>query len=125
MTKARGGRSGRGGRGRRGEEQSEARQPLGRPPEERDRPDEPDDSVGAGPETSRMGKGDSAAVAGSDAQQPEIAQGPGEGLEPGEKVQRGPWRAPLEFDAPSGDAVPRDAAGEPDAVREQRKEGGP
>jgi hypothetical protein len=73
------------------------------------------------PAASTMGRGDSPAVAGSDPQQPEIAEGPVEGLQPGERVERGPHRPPLEVDAPEGDAVPRDAAGEPDAVREQQK----
>lgn len=97
----------------------------GRRDADRQRPDKPDESVGAGPETSSMGKGDSAAVAGSDEQQPEIAEGPEEGLEPGEEVQRGPWHPPLEVDPPSDNAIPRDAAGEPEAVREQEEEGGP
>lgn len=73
------------------------------------------------PPPSTMGKADSPAVAGSDPQQPEVAEGPVEGLEPGERVERGPHRPPLEVDPPEGDAVPRDAAGEPDAVREQQK----
>ncbi|GGZ00134.1 hypothetical protein [Streptomyces poonensis] len=72
-----------------------------------------------------IGKGDNAAMAGSDVQQPEIAEGPVEGLQPGERVERGPWRPPLEVDPPSGSGLPRDAAGEPDAVREQKKRGGP
>lgn len=93
--------------------------------EPRRRPDEPGESVGAGPETSTLGKGGTPNVAGSDAQQPEIAGGPAEGLQPGEEVQRGPWRPPLEVDPPEGDALPRDAAGDPEAVRRQKKEGGP
>jgi hypothetical protein len=35
------------------------------------------------PPTARIGKADTPNVAGSDAQQPEIAEGPAEGLEPG------------------------------------------
>jgi hypothetical protein len=85
-------------------------------------PERPEDE---GPPASTMGRGESPAVAGSDEQQPEIAEGPVEGLEPGERVERGPHRPPLEVDPPEGDAVPRDAAGEPDAVREwQRREAG-
>lgn len=80
--------------------------------EDRDREDPP---------PSTMGKADSSAVAGSDPQQPEIAEGPVEGLQPGEHVERGPHHPPLEVDPPEGDAVPRDAAGEPGAVREQQK----
>jgi hypothetical protein len=87
--------------------------------------DEPGESVGAGPETSTLGKGDTPNVAGTDEQQPEIAGGPAQGLQPGEEVQRGPWRPPLEVDPPEGDALPRDAAGDPEAVRRQKEEGGP
>ncbi|MGA4837540.1 hypothetical protein [Streptomyces sp. G45] len=72
-----------------------------------------------------IGKGDTPAVAGSDVQQPEIAEGPVEGLQPGERVERGPWRPPTEVDPPEGNALPRDAAGEPEAVREQKERGGP
>ncbi|NGO09354.1 hypothetical protein G5C60_17565 [Streptomyces sp. HC44] len=72
-----------------------------------------------------VGKGDTSAMAGSDVQQPEIAEGPVEGLQPGEPVERGPWRPPVEVDPPEDTAVPRDAAGEPEAVREQKKHGGP
>jgi hypothetical protein len=72
-----------------------------------------------------IGKGDTPAVAGSDQRQPEIAQGPVEGVQPGEHVERGPWRPPVEVDPPRDTAVPRDAAGEPDAVRRQKEEGGP
>lgn len=56
-----------------------------------------------------IGKGDTWNVAGSDAQQPEIAEGPVEGLEPGEHVERGPWRPPVEVDPP-----PNPAATDPD-----------
>ena len=54
------------------------------------------------PTPSRIGKGDTPNVAGSDAQQPEIAEGPVEGLQPGETVERGPWRPPVETDPPPG-----------------------
>ncbi|MGD9485371.1 hypothetical protein WDH52_19340 [Streptomyces sp. TRM70308] len=92
---------------------------------------EPDDQEAAaetpdeGEEPSHIGKADSSAVAGSDIQQPEIAEGPVEGLQPGERVERGPWHPPVEVDPPTGTDVPRDAAGEPDAVRRQQREGGP
>ncbi|MGW0546203.1 hypothetical protein [Streptomyces altiplanensis] len=68
----------------------------------------------------RTGKGDTDAVAGSDVQQPEIAEGPVEGIQPGERVERGPWHPPVEVDPPTGSA-----AGDRDAVREQKKRGGP
>ncbi|MEE1928934.1 hypothetical protein V1J52_12235 [Streptomyces sp. TRM 70351] len=86
---------------------------------------ERDERERAGDEPSRMGKADSPAVAGSDIQQPEIAEGPVEGLQPGESVERGPWTPPLEVDPPTGPDLPRDAAGEPDAVKRQKEEGGP
>lgn len=60
------------------------------------------------PRPSRIGKGDTPNVAGSDAQQPEIAEGPVEGLEPGETVERGPWRPPVETDPPPGYGHPPD-----------------
>lgn len=74
---------------------------------------------------SPQGKGDVHAVAGSDVEQPEIAEGPVPGLQPGEEVERGPWIPPVEVDPPVGGDLPRDAAGEPDAVRRQKEEGGP
>lgn len=74
---------------------------------------------------SAIGKGDTPQTTGTDAQQPEIAEGPAEGLRPGEKVARGTWQPPLEVDPPHGTAVPRDASGEPEAVRRQHQEGGP
>ncbi|MGI5341088.1 hypothetical protein ACQEVS_28660 [Streptomyces sp. CA-181903] len=49
-----------------------------------------------------IGKGDTPNVAGSDVQQPEIAEGPVEGLQPGEEVRRGPWHPPVEVDPPPG-----------------------
>ncbi|MEU4210845.1 hypothetical protein AB0F13_12785 [Streptomyces sp. NPDC026206] len=49
-----------------------------------------------------IGKGDTPNVAGSDVQQPEIAEGPVEGLQPGERVERGPWHPPVEVDPPPG-----------------------
>ncbi|MEV4443087.1 hypothetical protein AB0K09_29590 [Streptomyces sp. NPDC049577] len=51
---------------------------------------------------SPIGKGDTPNVAGSDVQQPEIAEGPVEGLQPGEKVERGRWHPPVEVDPPPG-----------------------
>lgn len=75
---------------------------------------------------SPQGKGRVRGVAASDVEQPEIAGGgPVPGLQPGEKVERGPWIPPVEVDPPAGEDLPRDAAGEPDAVRRQKEEGGP
>ncbi|MBT2492043.1 hypothetical protein J7E96_26660 [Streptomyces sp. ISL-96] len=68
-----------------------------------------------------LGKGDTDAVAGSDVQQPEVAEGPVEGIQPGERVQRGPWQPPVEADPPTGSG----ASGDREAVREQKKRGGP
>ncbi|MGW5019105.1 hypothetical protein [Streptomyces sp. NHF165] len=48
----------------------------------------------------KLGKADTQNVSGTDAQQPEIAQGPAEGLEPGERVARGSWQPPVAEDAP-------------------------
>jgi hypothetical protein len=81
-----------------------------------DAADEPDGSGGTGEDDgpSRLGKGDSPNVAGSDVQQPEIAEGPVEGLEPGEEVARGPWRPPLEVDPPPGYGHPPGEAGDDD-----------
>ncbi|MGW8376956.1 hypothetical protein [Streptomyces sp. ODS28] len=47
-----------------------------------------------------LGKGGTQNVAGSGPQQPEIAEGPVEGLEPGERTERGPWHPPVESDPP-------------------------
>ncbi|MDJ1133023.1 hypothetical protein [Streptomyces iconiensis] len=58
-------------------------------------------------------------VAGSDVRQPEIAEGPVEGLEPGERVERGPWTPPLAEDAPPGRAADARAEDE-DAVGPDR-----
>ncbi|GAA2406129.1 hypothetical protein GCM10010420_37540 [Streptomyces glaucosporus] len=74
---------------------------------------------------SPLGKGDVHAVAGSDVEQPEIAEGPVPGLQPGEKVERGPWIPPVEVDPPRGADLPQGASGRPDEVREQKEEGGP
>ncbi|WP_344320141.1 hypothetical protein [Streptomyces macrosporus] len=74
---------------------------------------------------SPLGKGDIHAVAGSDVEQPEIAEGPVPGLQPGEKVERGPWIPPVEVDPPRGTNLPQGASGQPDEVREQKEEGGP
>lgn len=41
-------------------------------------------------------------TAGADVRRPETAEGPVEGLEPGERVERGPWTPPVEVDAPPG-----------------------
>ncbi|MCF6525633.1 hypothetical protein [Streptomyces sp. JJ36] len=62
-----------------------------------------------GPRPSRRGKGGTPNVAGSDVQQPEIAEGPVEGLEPGETVERGPWRPPEKVDPPPGYGHPPEA----------------
>lgn len=70
-----------------------------------------------------LGKAGTANVAGSDEQQPEIAEGPVPGVQPGERTSRGPWTPPLEEDPPPPDAAP--ASGDPEAVRRQKKEGGP
>lgn len=56
----------------------------------------------------RTGKADTWNVAGSDVQQPEVAEGPVEGLQPGEQVERGPWQPPVEVDAPPNTAVDPD-----------------
>ncbi|WP_340563273.1 hypothetical protein [Streptomyces sp. GSL17-111] len=101
--------------------------------DDRDRRETPEAAEGAAGEGSgeeddapaRIGKADTPNVAGSDVQQPEIAEGPVEGLQPGEHMERGPWHPPVEVDPPTGTDVPRDAAGEPDAVRRQQEEGGP
>mgnify|MGYP001302551749 CR=1 FL=1 len=74
---------------------------------------------------SPIGKGDTPQTTGTDAQQPEIAEGPAEGLQPGERVGHRPSPPPVKVDPPSGTAVPRDAAGEPRAVRRQQRKGGP
>ncbi|KAF4409110.1 MULTISPECIES: hypothetical protein [Streptomyces] len=70
-----------------------------------------------------IGKADTPNVAGSDEQQPEIAEGPVPGVQPGEKTERGPWTPPVEEDPPPRGAAP--ASGDPEAVRRQKKEGGP
>lgn len=72
-----------------------------------------------------IGKADTPQTTGSGPQQPEIAEGPVEGLQPDETVNRGPWHPPLEVDPPTGRGIPRDAAGEPEKLREQHKHGGP
>ncbi|MTE21802.1 hypothetical protein F0L17_22330 [Streptomyces sp. TRM43335] len=77
------------------------------------------------PAPSPLGKGDTHAVASDDVEQPEIAAGPTAGMQPGETVERGPWIPPVEVDPPKGGDLPRDAAGEPEAVRRQKEEGGP
>ncbi|WP_101257458.1 hypothetical protein [Streptomyces barkulensis] len=77
------------------------------------------------PGASPLGRGDVHAVAAGDMEQPEIAAGPTPGMQPGETVERGPWTPPVEVDPPAGRNLPRDAAGERDAVREQEEEGGP
>lgn len=69
-----------------------------------------------------LGKADTPNVAGSDEQQPEIAQGPVPGVQPGEK-EHAEWRPPLEEDPPPRGAAP--ASGDYEAVRRQKKEGGP
>ncbi|WP_031508950.1 hypothetical protein [Streptomyces megasporus] len=75
---------------------------------------------------SPLGKGDIHAVAGSDVEQPEIAEGPVPGLQPGEKVERGPWIPPVEVDPPKGGNLPHGgASGDPEEVRKQKEEGGP
>ena len=84
-----------------------------------------DTGGGDQPRPSPLGKGDVHAVAGSDIEQPEIAEGPVPGMQPGERVERGPWIPPVEVDPPRDGDLPRDAAGEPDAVRRQKEEGGP
>ncbi|GAA2252223.1 hypothetical protein GCM10010145_19930 [Streptomyces ruber] len=84
----------------------------------------PDPAEGGDERRPPIGRGDIAAVAGSDVQQQEVAEGPVEGLQPGERVERGPWRPPLEVDPPSAPGLPG-ASGDPDAVREQKKHGGP
>ncbi|MFD7921350.1 hypothetical protein ACFV3R_19245 [Streptomyces sp. NPDC059740] len=56
--------------------------------------------------------------------EPEIAEGPVPGLEPGERIDRGSWEPPLEVDAPADPAAPG-ASGDPDAVRRQKEAGGP
>ncbi|WP_320783788.1 hypothetical protein [Streptomyces sp. CRN 30] len=86
----------------------------------------PDPTEGGAERRAPIGRGDNAAVAGSDVQQPEIAEGPVEGLQPGERVERGEWRPPLEVDPPSDGLAPAvGASGDPEAVREQKKRGGP
>ncbi|PJE99609.1 hypothetical protein CUT44_03630 [Streptomyces carminius] len=85
----------------------------------------PDRSGSEPPRPSPQGKGDVHAVSGPDIGQPEIAEGPVPGMQPGEKVERGPWIPPVEVDPPKGGDLPRDAAGERDAVRRQKEEGGP
>jgi hypothetical protein len=69
--------------------------------EEKDRPDERSRSA-------PIGKGDTYDVSGSDVRQPEIAEGPVEGLQPGEEVERGPWRPPVEVGPPQGYGHPPD-----------------
>ncbi|MFD7923396.1 DUF5709 domain-containing protein [Streptomyces sp. NPDC059740] len=64
------------------------------------------------------------ATTGNDVQEQEIAEGPVEGVQPGERLARGPWQPPVEVDAPDDPAVPG-ASGDPDAVRRQKKAGGP
>ena len=74
---------------------------------------------GDGPERrpSPIGKGGTPNVAGSAEQQPEIAEGPVPGVQPGEQYARPGHRPPIAMDPPTGTAVPRDAAGDTDAVR--------
>lgn len=72
-----------------------------------DAPESPEEEAGAD-ERPRTGKADTWNVAGSDVQQPEVAEGPVEGLQPGEQVERGPWQPPVEVDAPPNTAVDPD-----------------
>lgn len=73
---------------------------------------------------SPIGKGGTPNVAGSDEQQPEIAEGPVPGVQPGEPYARPGHRPPIAVDPPTGTAVPRDTAGEPAAVRHWQHPGG-
>ncbi|WP_063752922.1 hypothetical protein [Streptomyces sp. NRRL S-350] len=72
-----------------------------------------DEQGAEGPERrpSPIGKGDTPNVAGSAEQQPEIAEGPVPGVQPGEDQARGSSRPPAGIDPPTGTALPRDAAG--------------
>ncbi|MCD0483654.1 hypothetical protein LO771_14930 [Streptacidiphilus sp. ASG 303] len=72
-----------------------------------------------------VGSGGTPNTTGSDEQQPEIAEGPVPGLQPGEEVARTGHRPPLEVDPPGGSALPRAASGDPEAVRRQKEQGGP
>jgi hypothetical protein len=86
---------------------------------------EPEEHGGTRDRPADIGKADTPNVAGSDVQQPEIAEGPVPGLEPGEEPAGDPDRyRPPEID-PLGPDLPRSAAGDPDAVREQKERGGP
>ncbi|MFD0277620.1 hypothetical protein ACFVHB_27435 [Kitasatospora sp. NPDC127111] len=84
---------------------------------ERAERERPDGEPGPEREPSPIGKGGTANVAGSAEQQPEIAEGPAPGVQPGEQYARTGHAPPVDVDAPTGTAVPRDAAGDPDAVR--------
>ena len=88
------------------------------------------------PSRAPIGKADTPNVAGSDEQQPEIAEGPVPGgtpsrqgwgsVQPGERTgDPDRSRPPEEVDPPTGPDIPRDAAGDPEAVRRQKKQGGP
>jgi hypothetical protein len=72
------------------------------------------------------GKADTPYVAGPDEHQPELAARPVSGLQPGESTGNPDrWRPPLEVDPPTGPDIPRDAAGDTEARRRQKKQGGP
>ncbi|WP_030543438.1 hypothetical protein [Streptomyces albus] len=82
----------------------------------------PEQDGAAAPGDLPIGKADTPNVAGSDEQQPEIAEGPVPGVQPGEK-EHAAWRPPVAEDPPPRGAAP--ASGDYEAVRRQKKEGGP
>jgi hypothetical protein len=75
---------------------------------EGERTPRPGDAAAQNPaEPAPIGKADTPNVAGSDEQQPEVAEGPVPGTQPGEETgDPDRWRPPVEVDPPPNEITP-------------------